>query len=298
MDSGRDSGGDDPGRHSAVGAPVAAYLRVYEPVSVFPEPQRSLWEEKAKRQLEDPSTGDAESRLAATRAERLAALAGMVARPPLPVPDRESDDAFVLVLGGVAYACPMETRLRSWHALTDFATQIPDSALEAFVPRVVLERVQAEAARWQAGHPEQQPHIRTSRWHVPLAWLPVFDAAERELRLGGQRMLLYRTAMSQARRRMARALRTLRETVDGEETDAVEEVARWLEEFHPRAVLELDYGGLLPLLDDGALVADDSVADAAEGLAALQRGDESEAVSAYRRLLGRWSHLRALERAN
>ncbi|MDP9398599.1 MAG: hypothetical protein M3P96_12630 [Actinomycetota bacterium] len=288
----------DAGADPAASAPYAAYLRVYEPVAVFPEPQRSRWQEQAKRQLEDRAAEDPDGRLAATRAERLAALAGLVHRPPSVVPERESDEAFVLVLGGAAYACPLETRLRSWEALLDFARGIPEGALAAFVPEAELERVRREAGRWQAAHPEHSAHIRTSTWYVPLAWLPVFDAPERELRLGGQRMLVYRTAMSQARRRMARALRTLRETVEGEEADAVEEVARWLEEFHPRSVVELDYGGLLPLLDDRALVADDSVAEAAEGLAALQRRDDAGAAAAYARLVERWSALRARERAN
>ena len=56
-------------------------------------------------------------------------------------------------------------------------------------------------------------------------------------------------------------------------TEAVEESARWLEEFHPRSVVELDYGGLVGLLSDEALATDDSPALVAAGLAGLSRGD-------------------------
>ena len=43
-------------------------------------------------------------------------------------------------------------------------------------------------------------------------------------------------------------------------TEAVEEATRWLEEFHPRSVVELDYGGLVELLPDDELAEDDSPA--------------------------------------
>ena len=62
-------------------------------------------------------------------------------------------------------------------------------------------------------------------------------------------MLRYRTEISKARRRAHRALSVLRRSVgDVPITEAVEESARWLEEFHPRSVVELDYGGLAALL--------------------------------------------------
>ena len=59
-------------------------------------------------------------------------------------------------------------------------------------------------------------------------------------------MLRYRTPMVQARRRLARALRTLREHIgEGPLTEGLVDVGRWLEEFHPRSLVELDYGGLV-----------------------------------------------------
>ena len=60
--------------------------------------------------------------------------------------------------------------------------------------------------------------------------------------------------MSRARRRLARALAVLRPSVDDHAVIAgVEDLGRWLEEFHPRSVVELDYGDLVHLLDDAEL---------------------------------------------
>ena len=39
----------------------------------------------------------------------------------------------------------------------------------------------------------------------------------------------------------------------------VEQVGRWLEEFHPRSLVELDYGGLVHLLGAEALAAEGPV---------------------------------------
>ena len=79
---------------------------------------------------------------------------------------------------------------------------------------------------------------------------------------------------------------------------SVEDVARWLEEFHPRSIVELDYGGLVELLDDDALADDRSAEDVSVGLAALDAGDEEAAVAAYRRIVDRWRPIQELEHAS
>ena len=105
--------------------------------------------------------------------------------------------------------------------------------------------------------------------------------------------------MSRARRRVARALAVLRRTVeDGAVTAGVEELGRWLEEFHPRSLVELDYCGLVDLLDDAELRQDESARDIADALAALADGDTSRAGSAYGRVLGRMKALQGVESAN
>ena len=46
----------------------------------------------------------------------------------------------------------------------------------------------------------------------------------------------------------------------------MEDLGRWLEEFHPRSLIELDYGDLVHLLDDAELTQDESARDMAYAL--------------------------------
>ena len=113
------------------------------------------------------------------------------------------------------------------------------------------------------------------------------------------RALVYRTPMSRARRRIARALSVLRRTLDeGAVTAGVEELGRWLEEFHPRSLVELDYGGLVHLLDDAALAEDESARDLTVALAALSEGSGEQAAAAYGRVSARMKALQAVESAS
>ncbi|KJY27924.1 hypothetical protein VR46_38550, partial [Streptomyces sp. NRRL S-444] len=106
------------------------------------------------------------------------------------------------------------------------------------------------------------PWIRTAVWQVPLRWFVLVADDEREY-VPGERMR-YRTPMVQARRRLARGLRTLREADGyGGLADGLVEVGSWLEEFHPRSMVELDYGGLVHALPADRLRADRSARDVA-----------------------------------
>ncbi len=123
--------------------------------------------------------------------------------------------------------------------------------------------------RWLAEHPDARPWIRTSTWQVPINWFVLFDDEEREYGKGSAGevpVLRYRTPMVQARRRVARGLRALRDAVDESLLiDGLVDVGRWLEEFHPRSLVELDYAGLVHALPAGALEDDHSAADVGEG---------------------------------
>lgn len=70
------------------------------------------------------------------------------------------------------------------------------------------------------------------------------------------------------------------------------EVGSWLEEFHPRSMVELDYGGLLHALPAERLAADRSARDLAAGIAALRAGDMSVAAGKYGELAERWRAVR------
>ncbi|MFG2194890.1 hypothetical protein [Streptomyces sp. NPDC048639] len=271
------------GLASSVVVPYAAYLRVYEPLAAFPEPERSHWYRYAERK-EIPTAQD----------ELRRSLADLLPVPPVPVPVHESSDAFVAVVDGVTCVCPWRTRLRGWLALEELAEQLPKPVLDAVLPPVVRRQAEADYEQWLERNPDARPWIRTATWHVPVLWFALFSAGDREyVKDATDPVLRYRTPMVEARRRVARALRVLRDSMDeGPLIDGLEGVGRWLEEFHPRSLVELDYGGLVHALPEGQLAEDHSAADVAEGLQALREGDGARAGRAYERLTDRWRAVR------
>ena len=322
--------------------PYAAYLRVYEPLTAFPEPERSYWQDYAE-QRRDSAAGQ---RTALD--ERRRRLADLIAVPPMAVPEQESRDAFVHELDGVLYLCPWWTRLRSWMALDELREALPAPLLDAVVPPVVRAQAEADWDRWRARNPDGRPWILTSTWNVPVSWFLLFEDGEREFvparqpepdpepgrepgpepgpepglqagtepvadpapGLGAQGdvegarpsaapVMRYRTPMSHARRRFARGFRVLRENLDdGPLVEAVEEVGRWLEEFHPRSLVELDYGGLVHAVAETSLADDHTAREVAAGVAALRAGDAVLAASSYRAITDRWRRIQELQYAN
>ncbi|MEU2339524.1 hypothetical protein ABZ608_39260 [Streptomyces sp. NPDC013172] len=276
---------------SSVVVPYATYLRVYEPLAAFPEPERAHWARYARRS-DRPSYQD----------ELRRSLADLLPTPPIPVPVQESADAFVLEVDGVVCVCPWRTRLRGWQALQELPEELPKPVLDAMLPPVVRRQAAVDYERWLARNPDSRPWIRTATWQVPLNWFVLVSDEERRYEKGTGEippMLRYRTPMVQARRRVARALRTLKDTVEeGPLIDGLVDVGRWLEEFHPRSLVELDYGGLVHALPAGDLEDDHSAADVAAGVAALRQGDGAAAGEAYGRLVERWRSVRDRRSAN
>ncbi|MET8801675.1 hypothetical protein [Streptomyces sp. NPDC004546] len=276
---------------SSVVVPYAAYLRVYEPLGAFPEPERGHWARYARRP-DRPSYQD----------ELRRSLADLLPTPPVAVPVHESSDAFVLEVEGVVCVCPWRTRLRGWQALGELPEELPAPVLDAVLPPVVRRQAAQDYERWLARNPDARPWIRTATWQVPLNWFVLVSDEERRYEKGTAEvppLLRYRTPMVQARRRVARALRALKDAVEeGPLIDGLVDVGRWLEEFHPRSLVELDYGGLVHVLPAGELEGDHSAADVAEGIAALRRGDGAAAGEAYVRLVERWRAVRDRRSAN
>ena len=281
-----------------------AQLRVYEPLAAFPPPERARWERYAAQ-------GDAPSRERFPELEHAAGLRALVGLPPAALPEI-AEHALVTDVDGVTLVCPWRTRVRACEALAEFRADLPDEIADAFVPRAVADAADDELDRWRTEHPELHTHVLSSSWQVPLRWFLLVDPEEREVSPGAPgggagappghrtgRALVYRTPMSRARRRIARALSVLRRTLDeGAVTAGVEELGRWLEEFHPRSLVELDYGGLVHLLDDAALAEDESARDLTVALAALSEGSGEQAAAAYGRVSARMKALQAVESAS
>ncbi|GGN02241.1 hypothetical protein [Streptomyces fuscichromogenes] len=276
---------------SSVVVPYATYLRVYEPLAAFPAREREHWTRYARRP-DRPSYQD----------ELRRSLADLLPTPPVVVPVQESGDAFVLEVDDVVCVCPWRTRLRGWQALQELPDDLPKPVLDAMLPPVVRRQATADYERWLVRNPDSRPWIRTATWQVPLNWFVLVSDEERRYEKGTAEippMLRYRTPMVQARRRVARALRTLKDTVEeGPLIDGLVDVGRWLEEFHPRSLVELDYGGLVHTLPAGDLEGDHSAADVAAGIEALRQGDGAAAGEAYGRLVERWRAVRDRRSAN
>jgi hypothetical protein len=281
-----------------------AFLRVYEPFAAFDGAERARWEAYA-------AAGSAPAPELGPTIEREAALRALTGRVPVVLPQLE-EQAYVTEVDGVTLVCPWGTRLRSLEALEEFLAELPVPLLDAWVPRPLAEAVGEQVDAHRLAHPDERTHQLCSTWHVPLRWFVLVDPDEREVRFGGDggpstartrpragRRLVYRTPMSRARRRLARALAVLRRTVeDGVVTAGVEDLGRWLEEFHPRSLVELDYGGVVHLLDDAELSQDESARDVALALAALAEGDQDRAGAAYARVTARMKALQAVESAS
>jgi hypothetical protein len=290
----------------------AAYLRIYEPVAAFHEPDRSGWAAYAA----SPTRPRRRDALAVEQAE---ALYRAIAAPQIVVPDQESEHAYVRRTDGVTYVCPWQTRLRcllSYHRMRSAALPGVVPARDDHETLTALARLADE----RLPGPATKLHILASVWTVPLSWFVPFAAAERWLALGpgakrpstpqtasATRALLYTTPMSRARKRVARGLAALRGLPSGltgaawdparAETELAE-MGRWLEDFHPYSLVELDYGGLVQLLSDDALSSDQSAAEIAAAIDGVARGEPELAVAMYKRAHSRWRTFAEYEMAN
>ncbi len=293
----------------------AAYLRIYEPVAAFHEPERSRWAAYAASAAR-PRRRDA---LAVEHAE---ALHRAITAPQIVVPDQESEHAYIRRADGVTYVSPWQTRLR---CLLSYGRMLSTagSALPGVVPARDEHETMTDLARLTdegLPGPATRLYILASVWTVPLAWFVPFAATERWLALGpgakrptapqtasATRALLYTTPMSRARRRVARGLVALRSLPPGftgavwdpaqAETE-LGEVGRWLEEFHPYSLVELDYGGLVQLLSDDALSSDESAAEISAAIDGVTKGERELAAAMYKRAQSRWRAFAEYEMAN
>lgn len=304
----------------------AAYLRIYEPVSAFHEPDRSRWAAYAASSTR-PRRRDS---LAVEHAE---AMRRAITTPWIAVPERESEHAYVRRVDGTTYVCPWQTRLRcllaygqmrsgSGAVLAGAGSAGEGLAGEGLASEGLAadgDPALAALARLEETR-TARPNIMASIWTVPLTWFVPFAPAERWLSLGdgrgragtaatasATRALVYTTPMTRARRRVARGLSALRHLPAGAGDAVLEpcravgelaEVGRWLENFHPYSLVELDYGGLVHLVSDDALCGDQSVAEIRAGIDGAARGECEFAVAMYMRARDRWRAFAEFEQAN
>ncbi|OLF07906.1 hypothetical protein [Actinophytocola xanthii] len=293
--------------------PFVAYLRVYEPLSSFPDAvARPLREALETGHLDHATVGERERDLW---------LRSQLSTPPAMLPGerpngepspRAQRDLLVLdpaevpvdqaTVGPGPLVCPLDVRARSAAALVGFLTSAHPALRHVALPGPV-EAVREKAATVLSGLPGGAVHVVSTTWTVPLPWFTLVDPQRRHLvvatRDDPRRQVCWRVAMADARRRVAKA-HSLAQRMLGDQgpTKVLEDTGRWLEHFHAHSAVELDYGGLVQLLDDKDLAEDTSAADVHAIVGALEREDVEEIAARFERLRDFWGELAVRERFN
>ncbi|GAA3460810.1 hypothetical protein ACFFSW_33685 [Saccharothrix longispora] len=288
--------------------PFVAYLRVYEPLSALDAPLA----DKVRKALENGPL----SRADVGARERELWLRSQLARPRRLLPGERSDgsaapDAPFDVMtispaevpgevGPGPLVCPLDLRARSAAALVGFlATStgpLQDEAV-AVEPDAVRTRASAVMAELTGG----AVHVVSTTWTVPLPWFALVEPEARRIVLAPrddpERQVSWRVAMPDARARVARAHRVVSASL-GDEGPAkvLADTGRWLDHFAPDSAVELDYGGLVQLVEDEDLLEDTSATDVNAIVDALEAGDAEEVALRYERLREFWGELARRER--
>jgi hypothetical protein len=210
------------------------------------------------------------------------------------------DDAFVLEVGGDRFVCPRHPRLRMLEGLLAFRNSYDRSTVSTLVPESVADRAAAELDRIYQRDPGARSHILTSPFSVPLRWFGAFEPNERLLVTEEAGLnVKYRTRLGDGLRRLRRVAEILDEAgFDEVIVDPVSDLIDWLRPFPRESLLELDYAGVASLFTEADLVLDESAADVAASIDALEQGEYEAAGEFYAAAAGRWAHAQALGYAN
>ncbi len=267
--------------------PYVASLRVYEPLSAFEPADRLRWQ---SIDISDESY---------IREEEFALARTVVPEPPAGRPD----GVHIIDVEGERYVAPWSTATRCWAALDNFKDSLPSTVVPYFVSSAMEEVITAGVDLLE----DKVPHILNETWVIPPRWFLLFMPEERNR--GENKNGLFTTARATIANAKARA-EVAHQTVvsafgEGPVEQDLENLLGWLEMFHPKSYVELDYGGLALYLDkalrdnnEDGLHADTSIEDVLHSLSGLAASDGLMAGQGYERLMSRWRRVQALESAN
>ena len=264
--------------------PYVASLRVYEPLSAFEAADRLRW--------------DAVDLFESKTAEQRDALVRVAT---LQLPSQRPDGAHILDLDGMRYVSPWSTSVRTWASLNEFKSTVPSTVVPFFVSNSYEEALQ-DSIDFTAS---KVPHIISQTWIIPPRWFALFETHERTR--GHDKdgaFVIARTEISRAIGRAKTTHNAVRAAFgEGPVEQEILDLIDWLEMFHPKSMVELDYGGLadyleLSLAEEGGLEADTSIEDIQSSIAGLAVGDGSLAGQGYERLVTRWRKVAAFEGAS
>lgn len=306
-------------RSTLVPVPFVCYLRVYEPLGALQAPLAAR-----------VRAGLARGAIAVTEAgarDRDVCLRAQLGAPTRLLPGEKEDGTALEVAADVLLAdgppgpagasgpvgpqtlvCPLETRPRAAAALVGFlSTEDPVLRSAALTHEESVVRSRAEAVVSELG--TSATHIVSATWTVPLPWFALVEPVERVLVLpsddavvppeSSSRRCYWRVRIADALSRADAAADLLAETLgEGGPAEVLRDTARWMRHFDAGSLVELDYGGLVQLMDDQTLAADSSAEDVAEALDALRQGDAERAMTSYRRLRDFWAGRASRQRSN
>lgn len=265
----------------------AAELRVFQPLEAFPADEQGHWERYI--------------------------LGGGMVIPPRPVYRQHvaaavgagilmpasGEGAYVKLVDGTYYLCPLRTRMRVLAGLLAFREAKPFEGSDAFVSRDDARRASKELSRLRRRNPAHVACLMQSPWHVPVRWFVLFEDEERRIvERSGRHRLSYLTTVRKAVRRTERAVPALRGSDLGPVAEMIVELHQWLVTFDPRALVELDYGGLCDFMTWDELDDDHSARDVQEAVRALSAEELPRSAELYRSVIGRWAEVRGREGLN
>lgn len=261
--------------------PYVASLRIYEPLTAFEAADRLRW--------------DAVDLFESKVAEQKDALVRVAT---LQLPSQRPDGAHILDLDGMRYVSPWSTSVRTWASLNEFKSSVPSTVVPFFVSNSYEEALQ-DSIDFTAS---KVPHIISQTWIIPPRWFAMFETHER---LRGHdndgAYVICRTEIAKAIGRAKTTHNAVRSAFgEGPVEQEILDLIDWLEMFHPKSIVELDYGGLadyleLSLAEEGGLEADTSIEDIQSSIAGLAVGDGALAGRGYERLVTRWRKVAAFE---
>ena len=294
--------------------PFVGYLRVYEPLSAFAAPLADRFRERVdSAALTRSAVGEREEELwlrsqLATPARLLPGEladgrpAPAVALDVLVLQTAEVPASDTATVGPGPLVCPLDLRPRAAAALVGFLANTGE-VLRTAALSVDADRARGHATEVMSAVDATSVHVISATWTIPLPWFSLVDPDDRHVLLGtGKRPVrevYWRSAMADARRRVARAYAVTKEAI-GEDGPAVvlRETGRWLERFHPHSAVELDYGGLVQLMTDEELLEDSSAQDVWAIVTAMENDDADEVSTRFEKVREFWARLAARERFN
>ncbi|CAN7191391.1 hypothetical protein [Arthrobacter sp. LjRoot14] len=307
------------------GLPFSSALRIYEPLSAFPEEQRAALRAAGARSASRAAVENAELQASLGRITRPGGdpfptgrtdLVRVIPAPPEPEQPRTQkpavgpDEAGTPDAGGPGDAvagadspepallyCPSQLVLRAGLAANALMEGIHGPLAQLLIPEEQRDKHQERIDLVKAREGTSRVHTRASTWGIPFSWFSLFKESDRQdVVESGGRIITVRVwaPIGEALERVRYAVANLALAApDLDMLDDMTQLTEWLELFHPGSVVELDYGAVAD-----KVYPDDSPMDVRLGIECLAEGDMTGAAAAYRRLASRWIPIRQLARAS